>query len=211
MSTSADFAFNQGLWLSLGLTVAIGAQNAFVLRQGLRREHVPSIVLFCTTMDALLVAAGVTGMGQLLAQRPAWAQALGLAGAAFVLAYGARALWRACMPSGAWLAAAAASGRGQSRQAVLAQAAAFTLLNPHVYVDTLLLVGSVGAGHQGLARAAFVAGAVLASLVWFTALGFGARWLAPLFARPRAWQWLDALVGLSMMALGLGLFGQALR
>ncbi|MDA7415565.1 LysE family transporter [Xenophilus arseniciresistens] len=210
MTSFDDFAFNQGLWLSLGLTVAIGAQNAFVLRQGLRREHVPAIVLFCTTMDALLVAAGVTGMGQVLAQRPAWAQALALAGAAFLLGYGLRALWRACAPSGALVGAAPGSGAGQSRQAVLVQAAAFTLLNPHVYVDTLLLVGSVGARHEGAARAAFVAGAGVASLLWFTALGFGARWLAPLFARPRAWQWLDGAVGLSMLALGMGLLRQAL-
>ncbi|RYY60483.1 MAG: amino acid transporter, partial [Comamonadaceae bacterium] len=102
-----------------------------------------------------------------------------------------------------------AGAAGQTRQAVLMQAAAFTLLNPHVYVDTLLLVGSVGAQHAGADRAAFFAGSVAASVLWFNALGFGARWLAPLFARPRAWQWLDAGVGLSMLGLGAGLLMQA--
>ena len=203
-----DLAFSQGFLLSLGLTVAIGAQNAFVLRQGLRREHVLAIVLFCVAMDVLLVAAGVTGMGRVLAEQPRVAQALAGAGAAFLIGYGLRALWRARRPV-AGLVGAGAGLAGQPRSAVLVQAAAFTLLNPHVYVDTLLLVGSVGAQHAGASRAAFVGGSALASVLWFTALGFGARWLAPLFARPRAWQWLDAVVGLSMLALGFGVARQA--
>lgn len=210
MSHTFDLAFTQGLLLSLGLTVAIGAQNAFVLRQGLRREHVPAIVLFCVAMDALLVTAGVTGMGRMLAQQPAVARALAGAGALFLLGYGLCALWRARRPAAGLVGAGASGAAGLSRPAVLVQAAAFTLLNPHVYVDTLLLVGSVGAQHAGTARAAFVGGAVVASVLWFSALGFGARWLAPLFARPRAWQWLDAAVGLSMLGLGAGIARQAL-
>lgn len=208
MPHTFDLAFSQGFLLSLGLTVAIGAQNAFVLRQGLRREHVLAIVLFCASMDVLLVAAGVTGMGRVLAEQPRVAQALAGGGAAFLIGYGLCALWRARRPA-AGLVGAGAGLAGQSRSAVLAQAAAFTLLNPHVYVDTLLLVGSVGAQQVGVSRAAFVGGSALASVLWFTALGFGARWLAPLFARPRAWQWLDALVGLSMLALGFGVAQQA--
>lgn len=208
MSASFDFAFSQGLLLSLGLTVAIGAQNAFVLRQGLRREHVPAIVFFCAAMDVLLVTAGVTGMGRVLAETPAVARGLAGAGAVFLVGYGLCALWRARRPA-AGLVGAGAAALGQSRSAVLAQAAAFTLLNPHVYVDTLLLVGSVGAQHAGAPRLAFLAGSALASALWFTSLGFGARWLAPLFARPRAWQALDALVGLSMLALGAGVARQA--
>ena len=209
MSHTFYIAFTQGLLLSLGLTMAIGAQNAFVLRQGLRREHVLAMVLFCVAMDALLVLVGVTGMGGVLAQQPAVAQALTGAGAVFLIGYGLRALWRARRPA-AGLVGVGALTVGQSRPAVLAQAAAFTLLNPHVYVDTVLLVGSVGAQHVGASRAAFVGGSVLASMLWFTALGFGARWLAPLFARPRAWQWLDAVVGGSMLLLGAGVARQAL-
>ncbi|RYF82496.1 MAG: amino acid transporter [Comamonadaceae bacterium] len=208
MSHTFDLAFTQGLLLSLGLTVAIGAQNAFVLRQGLRREHVPAIVLFCVCMDVLLVSVGVGGMGRALAQHPAVARALAAAGAAFLLAYGARALWRSRSPATGLVGAGPAGAAGQTRQAVLVQAAAFTLLNPHVYVDTLLLVGSVGAQHAGAQRLAFVGGSAVASVLWFTVLGFGARWLAPLFARPRAWQWLDAGVGLSMIGLGVGLLRQ---
>ncbi|KQP48631.1 LysE/ArgO family amino acid transporter [Pseudorhodoferax sp. Leaf274] len=194
-------AFLQGFSLSLALIVAIGAQNAFVLRQGLRRAHVPQVVLFCALADAVLVAAGVYGMAGVLGAQPLLARALAALGAVFLAGYGLRALWRSRRPATLQAAAAAPGGRA----AVLAQAAAFTLLNPHVYLDTVLLVGSVGAQHAPLARAVFVAGAALASAGWFAALGFGARWLAPVFARPRAWQWLDRLIGATMLVLAAGL------
>ncbi|MDP3084349.1 MAG: LysE family transporter, partial [Rubrivivax sp.] len=130
--------FVQGLALSFGLIVAIGAQNAFVLRQGLRREHVASVVIFCAIADALLIAAGVLGMASALGERPGLARALALAGAAFLAVYGWLALRRARHPHRLQAEAGSASlGRG----AALAQAAAFTLLNPHVYLDTVLLVG----------------------------------------------------------------------
>ncbi|WP_197338677.1 LysE/ArgO family amino acid transporter [Ralstonia solanacearum] len=188
----------QGLALSLGLIVAIGAQNAFVLRQGLRREHVGSVVLFCAMMDALLMAAGVLGMAQALGERPGLARALALAGAIFLAVYGWRALRRARHSSEL---KASAGGDGLSRRAALAQAAAFTLLNPHVYLDTVLLVGSIGAQQPGALRGWFLVGASSASLFWFALLGFGARWLAPWFARPRAWQVLDGLIGTTMFGL----------
>lgn len=188
---SAPAVFLQGLALSLGLIVAIGAQNAFVLRQGLRREHVGGVVLFCALMDALLIAAGVLGMAQLLGERPGLARVLALGGGLFLAWYGWQALQRA------------------RRGAVLAQAAAFTLLNPHVYLDTVLLVGSVGAQHGAALRPGFIAGASLASALWFSLLGYGARWLAPVFARPRAWQLLDSLIGLTMLGLALLLLHQA--
>ncbi|MFT3819762.1 MAG: LysE family transporter [Rubrivivax sp.] len=190
--------FLQGLALGLGLIVAIGAQNAFVLRQGLRREHVGSVVAFCAAADALLIVAGVAGMAQALAGRPGLARALALAGAAFLAAYGARALRRACRPG---RLQAVPAGAGARRAAVLAQAAAFTLLNPHVYLDTLLLVGSIGAQQPPALRGWFAAGASAASLGWFGLLGYGARRLAPWFARRRAWQALDAAIGLTMLAL----------
>ena len=191
-----------GFVMGLTFIVAIGAQNAFVLRQGLRREHVGAIVALCGVCDALLVTAGVAGLAQLLGTRPLLAQALTAAGVLFLGGYGLRALARARHP-----AALHADGQAPalSRRAALAQALAFTLLNPHVYLDTVLLLGSLGAQQPGGAKWAFAAGASSGSVLWFTALGYGARWLAPLFARPRAWQVLDVLIGLTMLALAGGL------
>lgn len=200
--------FIQGLVLSLGLIVAIGAQNAFVLRQGLRREHVGSIVLFCALADALLITAGVMGMARALGESPGLARALALAGAVFLTLYGWRALQRARHAS---RLTASEDGAGLTRGAALAQAAAFTLLNPHVYLDTVLLVGSIGAQQPAGMQPWFIAGASAASLGWFTSLGLGARWLAPWFARPRAWQVLDALIGLTMWVLAALLLRHVLR
>ncbi len=189
--------------LSLAFIVAIGAQNAFVLRQGLRREHVGAIVAFCAVADALLIAAGVYGLAQLLGERPGLARVLAGAGVLFLSAYGLRALWRARRPG----VLKAGEGARPALGAALAQAAGFTLLNPHVYLDTVLLMGSIGAQQPPpLARGVFVAGAASGSLVWFVALGYGARVLAPVFARPRAWQWLDVLIGLTMLALAASLW-----
>lgn len=190
--------FLQGFALGLGLIVAIGAQNAFVLRQGLRREHVGAVVLFCALADALLIAAGVFGMAQALGERPQVANAMAWIGALFLFAYGAKALWRTRQNG---QLRAHADGPGSSRAAALAQAAAFTLLNPHVYLDTVLLVGSIGAQQEARLQPWFVLGASTASALWFGALGLGARWLAPWFAKPRAWQVLDALIGLTMWVL----------
>ncbi|MDZ4280820.1 LysE/ArgO family amino acid transporter [Hydrogenophaga sp.] len=199
--------FVQALFLSLGLIVAIGAQNAFVLRQGLRREHVGSVVVFCAVADAVLIAAGVLGMAQALANSPGIARALALAGAAFLAVYGGRALRRARRPQPLLVTGGNVS---LTRGAALAQAAAFTLLNPHVYLDTVLLVGSIGAQQPAALRGWFVAGASTASLLWFGLLGFGARWMAPWFARPRAWQVLDALIGVTMWVLAALLLRHAL-
>lgn len=200
METSSFGAAGAGFMLAAGLIVAIGAQNAFVLRQGLVREHVGAIVLFCALADALLMALGVLGAGQALAAAPQLAALLAGGGALFLCAYGLRALARAWRPGR--LEAARADGRsGSSRGAVLAQVAAFTLLNPHVYLDTVLLVGAVGAQQPPALRAAFLAGACSASAVWFALLGYGARRLAPWFARPAAWRALDAAVGFTMLWL----------
>ncbi|MFN7123450.1 MAG: LysE/ArgO family amino acid transporter [Hydrogenophaga sp.] len=207
MLPAAGPVFLQGLALSLGLIVAIGAQNAFVLRQGLRREHVGSVVVFCAVADAVLIAAGVLGMAQALGSSPGVARALALAGAAFLAVYGWRALRRAQHPQ---TLTASGTGESISRVSALAQAAAFTLLNPHVYLDTVLLVGSIGAQQPAALRGWFVAGASTASLLWFSLLGFGARWLAPWFARPRAWQVLDALIGVTMWVLAVLLLRHAL-
>lgn len=199
--------FVHGLLLSLALIVAIGAQNAFVLRQGLRREHVGTVVLFCAAADAALIAAGVMGMAHALGDRPGLARILALAGAAFLTVYAIQALRRSRR------AGRLVSSPGHvvsGRAAVIAQAAAFTFLNPHVYLDTVLLVGSIGAQQVGVLRGWFVAGAGAASLFWFGSLGYGARWLAPLFARPRAWQLLDRVIGGVMLVLAVLLVHHAI-
>ncbi len=196
-----------GMALGLTLIVAIGAQNAFVLRQGLRREHVGPIVALCAMCDAVLMVAGVAGLAQLLGQRPALATWLTAGGALFLTFYGLRALWRAHRPA---VLQAAGGDSPMTLAAALAQAAAFTLLNPHVYLDTVVLVGSVGA-QQGDARWWFAAGASAASVGWFSALGYGARLLAPWFAKPRAWQVLDGIIGVTMLALAAGLVYSLLR
>lgn len=209
-SATASLAFPvfvQGLALSLGLIVAIGAQNAFVLRQGLRREHVGSVVLFCAAADAVLIAAGVMGMAQALGQSPNLARALALVGATFLAVYGWQALRRA---RHAHRLDASVAGSSLSLAAAVTQAAAFTLLNPHVYLDTVLLVGSIGAQQPAALRGWFIAGAAGASLAWFSLLGYGARWLAPWFARPRAWQVLDGLIGATMFVLSAMLVRHAL-
>jgi L-lysine exporter family protein LysE/ArgO len=194
-------AFGTGFALGGSLIVAIGAQNAFVLRQGLRREHVAPIVAFCAAADAVLMVAGVAGLATVLGQAPALTGWLTAGGAVFLLAYGLRALWRALRPGS--LQTGAGNG-GLTLAQALAQCAAFTLLNPHVYLDTVLLVGSIGA-QLGEQRWWFAAGAAMASLVWFTGLGFGARWLAPVFARPLAWRVLDVLIGVVMLVLSAAL------
>lgn len=199
--------FLQGLALSLGLIVAIGSQNAFVLRQGLRREHVGAVVLFCAFADAILITAGVLGMAQALGEHPQVARVLALSGAVFLAAYGWQALRRACKAN---QLTAERTGAGLRLSAAMAQAAAFTLLNPHVYLDTVLLVGSIGAQHPETMRPWFIAGASFASFSWFGLLGFGARWLAPFFARPKAWQILDGLIGLTMWILAVLLLRHSL-
>ncbi|MDR3412445.1 MAG: LysE family transporter [Formivibrio sp.] len=171
-----------------------------MLRQGLRREHVGSIVAFCAMADAVLITAGAMGMAQALGQSPGLTRALALAGAAFLAFYGFQAL-RRTRHLYQLQTVEGGMGVGFSRSAALAQAAAFTLLTPHVYLDTVLLVGTIGAQQPAQLRWWFVLGASTASICWFGILGFGARWLAPWFAQPRAWQGLDGLIGLTMWVL----------
>lgn len=190
--------FTQGLILSLGLIVAIGAQNAFVLRQGLRREHIMAVVAVCALSDAVLINLGVWGMGTAAATHPALALGARVFGALYLVLYAWRSLQRAWSPQA--LAVDAAHQRTPLAQ-VLGTTFALTWLNPHVYLDTVLLLGSMASPFAGMERAAFAAGASLASAVWFTTLGWGARWLAPLFATPQAWRILDA--GIALLMLGL--------
>ncbi|MFT4030726.1 MAG: LysE/ArgO family amino acid transporter [Protaetiibacter sp.] len=193
-----------GFALGLSLIVAIGAQNAFVLRQGIRREHVLAIVAVCALSDIALMVASVAGTGLVLRGLPWLLTLVRIAGAVFLLVYGALAARRALSPTGEVLTADAApdaAGRRRSLTAAVAACLAVTWLNPHVYLD-LVIVGTLANGH-GDARWLFGAGMGVASVLWFTTLGFGARMLAPLFARPLAWRILDGVIALVMLTLAV--------
>ena len=192
-----------GLGLGLSLIVAIGAQNAFVLRQGLRGEHVGVVVAVCTASDVVLIGAGVAGVGALVQQAPWALVVVRVAGAAFLLGYAAHAVQRALRSAESTLDAGRAPERGTLAGA-LATALALTWLNPHVYLDTVVLLGSI-AGTHGDARWWFGLGAAVASALWFAALGFGARFLRPVFARPGAWRALDAAIAVVMVLLAASL------
>jgi L-lysine exporter family protein LysE/ArgO len=190
-------AFPAGFALSFSLILAIGAQNAFVLRQGLRREHVGVVILICCLSEAVLIFGGVAGFAA-VAQAAPWAlDVMRWAGAAFLLVYGLRSLWAARRPSAALVAAGSGSA---SLRAAVVTTLVLTWANPHVFLDTLGLLGAV-ATQYGEARWMFGAGALTASCVFFLLLGYGARILAPLFARPQSWQVLDAFVGVTMLIL----------
>lgn len=191
-----------GFALGFSLILAIGAQNAFVLRQGLRGEHVFAVALVCALSDAILIALGVAGMGAAISALPALELAMRWAGALFLFAYGALRLgsaWR-----GGEQLAPSSEAPPARLGAVLATCLAFTWLNPHVWLDTVLLIGSVAARWPAQ-RDLFGLGAVSASFVFFFGLAYGARLLRPLFARPSAWRVLDVLIALVMWALALGL------
>jgi len=199
---SPVLAAAQGLAFGLSLIVAIGAQNAFVLRVGLRRTHVLPVVAVCAASDAALIAAGVGGLGALVDRAPGVLVAARLGGAAFLLGYAVVAARRAWRPPGSLAPEDAPAPAGP--WPVVATCLALTWLNPHVYLDTVVLLGSV-AGTHGDDRWWFGAGAVLGSLLWFTGLGYGARLLRPVFARPGAWRVLDAVIALVMAAIAASL------
>ena len=217
--------FLAGFGLGLSLIVAIGAQNVFVLRQGIRREHIGIVVAICAISDAVLIAAGVAGAGAAIAAVPWLVTAVRWAGAAFLLGYAVLAARRAWKPAhdGAQLEGQPRVGEPRvgdgtteatgasdllpkatttALRATVLTALALTWLNPHVYLDTVLLVGSVAATH-GDDRWVFGAGAIIGSLVWFTALGFGARLLAPLLSRPVAWRVLDGIIAVVMAIIAV--------
>ncbi|WP_347059801.1 LysE family transporter [Blastococcus sp. HT6-30] len=200
--TTGLLAAVTGLGMGLSLIVAIGAQNAFVLRQGLRMEHVTVVVAVCAVSDAVLILLGVAGNSWLSARLPDAITAIRLGGAAFLLGYAALAARRALRPSS--FAVDAGGGTRNGLLATVLTCVALTWLNPHVYLDTVLLLGSVADSHDG-GRWWFATGAVVGSLLWFSALGYGARLLRPLFARPAAWRVLDAAIAVVMAGLGLGL------
>lgn len=191
--------FLNGFALTLGLTIAIGAQNAHVLRQGLRGEHVLLTVVVSALCDISLILLGMAGLGSVFSANPDWMDGARYAGAAFLGWYGLRSLRSALRVSRLQL-------EGQQRRALswrqaLLTAAGFSLLNPHAYLDTVVLLGSIGSSQAAELRPVFTAGAVTGSVCWFVLLGYGARLLAPLFERPRAWQFLDG--GVALMLWGI--------
>ena len=197
---------SQGFALGASLIIAIGAQNAFVLRLGLQRQHVLPVVLVCAVSDALLIAAGVAGMGALVRQSDWLLTIITWGGFAFLALYGLQAFLRAFRPSGMHV------GKEDVvtlRRAVLT-VLALTYLNPHVYLDTVLLVGSLSARWPGEQQWLFGVGAMSASFAWFFALGYGARILSPLFERAIAWRLLDFFIGLVMWSIALSLLTGAL-
>jgi L-lysine exporter family protein LysE/ArgO len=194
-------AFLPGFVLSLSFILAIGAQNAFVLRQGIRQEHVLLTVAVCCISEFVLIFTGVAGFGALTKALPWFGTAMRYGGAAFLLFYGAMSF------KSAWVGADALSTQGQagkSWKSVLVTCLALTWLNPHTHLDTVVLIGSISAQY-GENRWMFGTGAFAASCLFFVLLGYGARMLAPVFANPRAWQVLDAIVGLTMWSIALGL------
>ncbi|MFI7351151.1 LysE/ArgO family amino acid transporter [Streptomyces sp. NPDC049936] len=203
--TNALTAAAAGFGTGLSLIVAIGAQNAFVLRQGIRRDAVLAVVGICALSDALLIALGVGGVGAVVVAWPDALTVVGWIGGAFLLCYGALAARRVFRPAGALRAEGDTAG---SRRRAVLTCLALTWLNPHVYLDTVFLLGSVAAD-RGPLRWTFGLGAAAASLVWFSVLGFGARHLGRFLARPAAWRVLDGLVAATMIVLGVSLIADA--
>lgn len=198
--------FLQGLGTGAGLIIAIGAQNAFVLNQGLARNHHLVVALICAVSDALLITLGLSGMGIVLAGDPRLALWATWLGAGFLFWYGLRS-FRSALRSGSL------GAQGRARMglgATVAATLAVTFLNPHVYLDTVLLLGSIGGRYPEAQRVFFGAGAAAASLAWFLTLGLGARLLLPFFRRPGSWAVLDALVGLTMWGVAASLVTGAL-
>jgi L-lysine exporter family protein LysE/ArgO len=190
-----------GLVTGLSLIVAIGAQNAFVLRQGLARQHVGRVVAVCALSDLVLIAAGVAGIGTLVEQAGWVLDVVRWLGVGFLTWYGVASLWRARSVE----ALTAANGDGLSPRGATLRAVALTWLNPHVYLDTVLLLGSIGNQQGPGGRWWFALGAGIASIAWFSGLGYGARLAHGVLASPRAWQVLDVLIGLTMLAIAVRL------
>ncbi|MEV6432247.1 LysE/ArgO family amino acid transporter [Nocardia sp. NPDC051463] len=200
--SSAALAAISGLGFGLSLIVAIGAQNAFVLRQGLRGQHVLAVVTVCAVSDVVLIAAGIGGFGIVVTSVPAVVEIARYGGAAFLAGYGVLAARRALSNDAL---AAASTGASVALGATVATCLALTWLNPHVYLDTVVLLGSFASTYATPDRWFLGVGAMLGSIIWFTGLGYGARLLGPLFARPAAWRVLDSVIALVMFSLAMGL------
>lgn len=201
------FSFFQGMGIGGGLIIAIGAQNAFVLSQGVRRNHPLQTALVCSICDATLIVVGISGVGALIASNPQLAQLATWFGALFLLWYGCRSLRSALLGN----RLATEAEQNLSRRKLLWTTLALTLLNPHVYLDTVVLVGSISGQLAASERYLFGAGAICASVLWFFSLSLGAGLLAPLFRKSSAWRWLDGFVCLTMWGIALSLLWPELQ
>lgn len=199
----------QGFFVSFGLIVAIGAQNAYVLKQGLLKQHIFWVCLVCFLCDFTLLSLGVLGLGSLISQSNLATLSLAIFGAVFLLWYGFRS-FRSAYQGGANLSVDGTRSQTTLKQTI-ATTLALTLLNPHVYLDTLVLVGSIASPLTTAEKYQFLIGAVLASALWFFGLGFGARLLIPLFAKPNTWRILDAIIGVIMWAIAFSLIRYAVN
>lgn len=194
------YEFASGFALSMSLIIAIGAQNVYVIQRGLQHSHVLAVVLFCATSDAILITIGVAGFGRFLDTMEWLTPALVIAGAAFLFIYGGLAAWRA-VTSQSHLKVN--QQNGASLRVVLATCFALTWLNPHVYLDTVILLGTVSTQYEN--RFVFAVGAIAASYVFFFSLGYGARSLAPMLSKPAAWKIIDILVAIVMWSIAIRL------
>ncbi len=195
--------FLTGLLLGGSLIIAIGSQNAYVLKQGLLKSHVFLICLICALSDALLIALGTSGVGVIINKHPEWLNAVTWFGAAYLIAFAIMSFRSAF--KGETLETAS-DNTSQNTKTVIATVLALTFLNPHVYLDTVLLIGSIASPYSGADKVNFTLGAVSASFIWFFALGYGARFLSPIFSKPKAWKVLNILIGLVMLWIAYRLF-----
>jgi L-lysine exporter family protein LysE/ArgO len=199
--------YSKGFVTMAALIVAIGVQNAFVLRQGVKRRSVFIAATICLLCDVALISLGTAGLGALLTASPLLSLLIAWAGAAFLLFYGLRSLHAAKQAKGLDLK----SAEHVSRANIILTALAVSLLNPHALIDTIVLVGGLAARYQGIARIACAVGAVTASGVWFYGLAYGARWLAPILTKPKIWRVIDLVIGVMMLSLASGLAKDGLQ
>lgn len=197
-------AYFTGLLLGAGLIIAIGAQNAFILRQGIAQSHVFALCLFCALSDSVLIALGVLGFGVLIKQSEPGLFFVTIFGALFLIGYGFLAMKRAVWPQ----VMQNHSDHAVSLKTAVLTCLALTFLNPHVYLDTVIFLGGISSNYPANANLVFGLGAATASFIWFFALGFGARILVPFFQKPRSWQILDAIIALGMWMIAAGLINQ---
>ena len=197
--------FLKGMFLGASLIVAIGLQNAFILRQGIKRKHVLPAVLTASIIDVLLIGAGVLGFGYLIEQHPELIKWVTWGGAAFLFVYGAKSFYSALKPNQMDGDRAKGMSKEGSAKEIILIIMGISLLNPHVYLDTVVLIGGLSASYGEIGKYWFGGGAMIASFIWFFALGYGARLLTPLFAKPKAWQILDILIGLTMWGIAMSL------
>jgi L-lysine exporter family protein LysE/ArgO len=194
--------FLTGLLLGGSLIIAIGSQNAYVLKQGLIKSHVFLICLICALSDALLITLGTSGVGAIIEKNPEWLKAVTWFGAAYLIAF-ALTSFRAAF-SGETLQTAS-NNTSQNTKTIVSTVLALTFLNPHVYLDTVLLIGSIASPYSDGDKLNFTLGAVSASFIWFFGLGYGARFLSPLFSKPKAWKILNILIGIVMLGIAYSL------